>query len=293
MKGGGQYPPVQVLLTIGMNTTSRKSNPGQGGRLTTTLERGLRVLQCFDTRDAVLSNSEITRRTGLPKATVSRLSHTLVQLGYLKVSPDNGQFILGIGVLCLGYPLMSGNFLSPSTSKHLSRFAQLIDGTATISVRDHLRIVSLQSESANDVLRRRPGVGLALPFCGSTAGLAWLIGATDEERGKATRELHYAVGDEAVRKYLDLYRRSAAFYRREGYVTTENLVHKDTAVFAKSLYRRPGEDLLILSCAISTRTQSGRDAMGAVPRLLAGVAEAINGELKKPARARGANPASP
>lgn len=247
------------------------------------------MLQCFDSRDAVLSNGEITKRTGLPKATVSRLTHTLVQLGYLKVSPDNRQFILGIGVLCLGYPLMSGNFVSPSTSQHLTRLAQQIDGTATISMRDHLRIVSLQSESANDVLRRRPGVGLSLPFCGSTAGLAWLIGATEDEHARAIRELHYAVGGEAATKYLDLYRAAAAFYRREGYVMTENRVHRDTAVYAKNLYRRPGEDLLILSCAISTRTQAGHDAMRAVPRLLAGVAEAVNDELRKPVRARAAD----
>lgn len=269
-----------------MSPALPKKNPGQAGRLTTTLERGLRVLQCFDSRDAVLSNGEITKRTGLPKATVSRLTHTLVQLGYLKVSPDNGQFILGIGVLCLGYPLMSGNFLSPSTSQHLTRLAQQIDGTATISMRDHLRIVSLQSESANDVLRRRPGVGLSLPFCGSTAGLAWLIGATEDERGRAIRELHYAADEEAVAQYLDLYRTAAAFHRREGYVMTENRVHQDTAVFAKSLYRRPGEDQLILSCAISTRTPAGRDAMSAVPRLLASVAETVNDELRKPARSR-------
>lgn len=275
-----------------MDSAHQKKTPGKTGRLTTTLERGLRVLQCFDSRDAVLSNGEITKRTGLPKATVSRLTHTLVQLGYLRVSPDNGQFILGIGVLCLGYPLMSGNVLSPSMSQHLTRLAQLIDGTATISMRDHLRIVSLQSESANDVLRRRPGIGLSLPFCGSTAGLAWLIGATEDERARAIRELHYAADEEAVVKYLNLYRNAAAFHRREGYVMTENLVHQDTAVYARTLYRRPGEDLLILSCAISTRTLAGQDARTAVPRLLAGVAETLNDDLRKPTRPRASDRAS-
>src|SRR4029078_6090093 len=47
------------------------------------LARGLDVLRVFTPREGLLDNQEIALRTGLPKATVSRLTYTLTRLGYL------------------------------------------------------------------------------------------------------------------------------------------------------------------------------------------------------------------
>ncbi len=48
------------------------------------LARGLEVLRAFTHGHAVRGNQDIARITGLPKPTVSRLTYTLTQLGYLK-----------------------------------------------------------------------------------------------------------------------------------------------------------------------------------------------------------------
>ena len=47
------------------------------------LARGLEVLRTFTPGEGLLGNQEIAARTGLPKATVTRLTYTLTQLGYL------------------------------------------------------------------------------------------------------------------------------------------------------------------------------------------------------------------
>ena len=47
------------------------------------LARGLEVLRAFGPADRSLTNRELCDRTGLPKATVSRMTHTLTLLGYL------------------------------------------------------------------------------------------------------------------------------------------------------------------------------------------------------------------
>ena len=44
----------------------------------TALARGLDVLRCFRENETALTNTDFSERTGLPKATVSRLTHTLV-----------------------------------------------------------------------------------------------------------------------------------------------------------------------------------------------------------------------
>ncbi|NIQ10280.1 MAG: helix-turn-helix domain-containing protein, partial [Gammaproteobacteria bacterium] len=58
----------------------------------TALARGLSVLRCFRQGDRFLGNQEIAERTGLPKATVSRLTNTLTVLGYLNHSKRFNQY---------------------------------------------------------------------------------------------------------------------------------------------------------------------------------------------------------
>ncbi len=56
---------------------------------------------------ACSGNQEIARRTGLPKPTVTRLTYTLTQLGYLNYSPRLERYSLATGVLALGYATLA------------------------------------------------------------------------------------------------------------------------------------------------------------------------------------------
>ncbi len=49
-----------------------------------TLARGLEILRCFLPGERTLGNRDFVERTGLSKATVSRLAFTLTELGYLR-----------------------------------------------------------------------------------------------------------------------------------------------------------------------------------------------------------------
>jgi hypothetical protein len=58
------------------------------------LARGLEVLRAFRADDGFLGNLEIAERTGLPKPTVTRLTYTLCELGYLAQVPRLGKYRL-------------------------------------------------------------------------------------------------------------------------------------------------------------------------------------------------------
>ena len=64
----------------------------------TTLAHGLDVLAAFRNHGGSLSNAELALHTGLSRPTVSRLTYTLAQLGYLK-RDAKGRFELGLGIL--------------------------------------------------------------------------------------------------------------------------------------------------------------------------------------------------
>ena len=57
--------------------------PAKDRQFVTALARGLDILRAFHAGEGMLGNQEIAHRTGLPKPTVARLTHTLTELGYL------------------------------------------------------------------------------------------------------------------------------------------------------------------------------------------------------------------
>ena len=69
----------------------------------TALARGLDILRCFGPSDEYLGNAELAKRTSIPRPTVSRMTATLTQLGYLRYVPQLEKYRLGPGVLDLGY----------------------------------------------------------------------------------------------------------------------------------------------------------------------------------------------
>ena len=89
---------------------------GKDRRFVTALARGLDVLRAFRPGDAQLANREIAARTNLPRPTVSRLTHTLTQLGYLVHESETERYRLGSAVLSLGiavHTTLSHPFLPP------------------------------------------------------------------------------------------------------------------------------------------------------------------------------------
>lgn len=74
---------------IGRKAMRKRALPVQGAEAVeasnpaASLTRGLDILRAFAANDATLGNQQLIERTGLPKATVSRLTATLVSLGYL------------------------------------------------------------------------------------------------------------------------------------------------------------------------------------------------------------------
>ena len=85
-------------------------NSGEGSpSVTLTVERGLEVLRAFHAERTPLSNAELVRRTGLSKATVSRLTTTLIRIGFLRRAGGGRQFELGAGALSMGHAYLESN----------------------------------------------------------------------------------------------------------------------------------------------------------------------------------------
>lgn len=152
------------------------------------LARGLRVLEALSRTTGSMGNGQIARATGLPPSTVSRLTDSLVQLGYLRVDSESGAYRLTPKNLRLGYPILDNLPLGGRAERALEALHAATRMTAAIAIRDdlHMTFVSV-------ALSRRPGavplaVGGRLPLATSAAGIAFLNSMPEPDRSRlATR----------------------------------------------------------------------------------------------------------
>lgn len=160
-----------------------------------TLGHGLAVLGCFSGAEPVLGNKDFADRLGLSKPTVSRLTFTLVALGYLRRDRQSGKYLLGPAVLSLGYPLLAQLTLRQAAATEMLELARLAHGPVSVGARDRLQVVYVET-AAVETNATRPGIGSTRPILRTAMGRALLRAHPDAERALLERRLQQAMPQE-------------------------------------------------------------------------------------------------
>lgn len=153
----------------------------------TALARGLDVLRAFRENESALTNTDFAERTGLPKATVSRLTHTLCELDYLVADPRTGTYRLGAGVLQLGFGVLTSMEIGDRAAAEMKA---LRDGpnsyiTVAIGEQHRLDVVYICTKRSREDVALQIRVGSRLPLFDSAMGRAILVGMEDASRDRA------------------------------------------------------------------------------------------------------------
>ena len=121
-------------MSFRKNTELAKSGDGHKNRqFVTALARGIDILSAFQAEDRWLSNAELARRTELPKPTVSRLTFTLMSLGFLDLDEDTGLYLLHPRILSLGYPVLQRLSIRQVARPFIRELANSCQGTSACS----------------------------------------------------------------------------------------------------------------------------------------------------------------
>jgi len=147
-----------------------------------TVERGLQVLRSFRSNRAPLSNAELVKRTGLPKATISRLTSTLLQVGFLRRVPGKREFELAAGALGIGHAYLATSELLQSAQPLMQELADRLDVSVALGVQDGIDILYAGYCVSRKVATLRLGVGSVLPMATTSIGRAYLWGLPPELR---------------------------------------------------------------------------------------------------------------
>lgn len=190
----------------------------QDRQIVTALARGLSVLRCFRQGDRFLGNQEIVERTGLPKATVSRLTHTLTSLGYLNHSKRFNQYSLGTAVLSLGYSLLGNLDILKAARPLMQELADYAEASVSLAARDGVHMVYLENCVARaNMITLRIDVGARTRIANTAMGRALLCGLPEDERVELLEAIRQATpkGEWAtVKAGID---QGASDYRDKGF----------------------------------------------------------------------------
>ncbi|MCL1861130.1 MAG: IclR family transcriptional regulator [Proteobacteria bacterium] len=139
-----------------------------------TVERGLKVLRAFRSERASLTNAELVRRTGLPKAVVSRLTSTLLQLDFLRLVPGKREFELSAGALGIGHAYLATNEMLQTAQPLMLELADRLDVSVALGIQDGIDILYVGYRVSRKVATLRLGVGSILPMGTTSIGHAYL-----------------------------------------------------------------------------------------------------------------------
>ncbi len=159
-----------------------EATEGEDRQFVTALARGLSVLRAFQPGDGVLGNGDIAERTGLPKPTVSRLTHTLTRLGYLAHAERLGKYRLGPGVLSLGYSLLANMDIRKIARPYMQELANASGLSLALGSRDRLNMVYLEHARDAGSVTLRLDIGSHIPIATTAMGRAFLAAIPENER---------------------------------------------------------------------------------------------------------------
>jgi DNA-binding IclR family transcriptional regulator len=161
-----------------------------------TLARGLEILHCFTAHETQLGNAELSSRTGMAKATISRFTYTLVRLGYLRTNRLNNKYQLGSAVLSLGYPLLGSLNIRQIARPLMKELADHFHGSVSLGIRDRLSVVYLESSRCTSPMSHPPDVGLSYPIVRTAMGRAIIAASSREARTALLNEIKVRTPDE-------------------------------------------------------------------------------------------------
>ncbi|MGA9334885.1 MAG: IclR family transcriptional regulator [Rudaea sp.] len=135
-----------------------------------SVSRAFSILRCFEYGAQRLGNQDIARQTGLPKATVSRLTFTLAALGCLSYSPALEKYALGTTLLSLSHAFMKNNDAVAVARPLMRELADYTQSAVMLAEADHQhdRMVLLEVCQGDSTLPLDLAAGARVPH-GSTA----------------------------------------------------------------------------------------------------------------------------
>jgi DNA-binding IclR family transcriptional regulator len=143
----------------------------------TSVERALNILEAAAQRRDGLTNSEISRKLGIPKSSASYILRTLERRGYLRRDGESGRYRLGLKILSLGGDAQGNLEIADVALPFMRTLGEKIRMTVHLAVLDQGEAVYVEKVEAPGFFKVNTWVGRRMFLHSTSVGkclLAWL-----------------------------------------------------------------------------------------------------------------------
>lgn len=224
----------------------RSPNAGQAPVIA-PLARGFEVLNAFRPGDPPLRNQDIARRTGIPPSSVSRLTGSLVALGYLSYDADGQTYRLSPSVLSFGLAFLSGIPLRYRLRPGMHELAEKFGAAVALGMRNGREMIYVECCKGQSPVPFRFDVGSSIPLTRSAMGWGYLAGLDQpafERLMDRSKQIDTDLSPALVKKI----EQARADVRRRGFCISMGAYESGVHTAGVPVFTRPGDMLYSLTC---------------------------------------------
>ncbi|AEA63938.1 IclR family transcriptional regulator domain-containing protein [Burkholderia gladioli] len=233
------------------------------------LEKGLMILEAFDSEHARMTPTQAAARTGLTRTAARRYLLTLESLGY--VQTDGRLYGLTPRVLRVGWSYFDSARLPRMVQPYLQQLSAMLNESAYVSVLDDWELVVIARNGVSRVMSTGFVLGARVPAPLASAGVVLLAHRHDPDEVAAwlaTTELspytpHTLTNKTRLRQKIEQ-------ARDDGYAVIEQQLQVGVRGVAVPLRNRQGEVVAALSTNMPI---GGETAEAALARVLPSLQE--------------------
>ena len=216
----------------------------------TAVARGFAILRCYKRGEHALGNKDLATRTGLPRSTVARLTHTLTELGYLERVPGLDKYALGIAVVGFGQTFLGALDLRQIARPLMQELADEVKATVALGARSGEEMMFLELAHGNPTFALDVAVGERVPRGTSALGRACSAALPADLRERRLEEFRRVVPIEAWPATLRGFREARADYEKHGFCLSLGDWNKEVFAVSVPLISADANKVMAFSCSM-------------------------------------------
>lgn len=165
-----------------------------------SLRKGLEILEAFASHGPQMTLPEITKISGMPKASAYRFLQTLITLDYIHYFPNSRTYRLGPKVMSLGFSVLGAEEIGTVSQPYLEELSEKIDENVNLGILDGSDVVYIIRIKRRRILGIDLSIGSRLSAYNTAIGQA-ILAFTDPQKQDSiiqklvqNRELHDEIG---------------------------------------------------------------------------------------------------
>lgn len=217
-----------------INKVLAQSKEDNDRQFVTALGRGLTLLAAFEQHQQ-LSHQQLCQMTNLPKATITRLIHTLMTLGFLRVT-EHGQYQLGSSAVRLSATAWSRHDMVAAAEPLLRQFASSNEVSVNLAT-------EVEGEMRYHACCRSPArlsvnlqVGSAVPVTRTAIGRAFYAASSPARQASIRNNLQEHLSTEDYNHAQSALSDAAEHYRLHGYTVSDGDFSTDILAVAVGVF---------------------------------------------------------